>query len=175
MFTVHWNVPLSKNWNLVYRNRKISQFLKRAKVKNNKRNNVNPKMYYGIKSLIPFNSNFSLIKLNNLYLENAIYGKRNDHRCLLNNHSFSQESRWHIYWIWVWHEVGRNCELVRWQNVESKRSWQAAITGLMTSFPQMKFVSQNAKFFIEIDGRGDMLCGCVCMCLFICLYMCEYI
>ena len=32
-------------------------------------------MYYGIKTLIPFNSNFSLIKLNNLYLENAIYGK----------------------------------------------------------------------------------------------------
>lgn len=36
----------------------------------------------------------------------------------------------------------------------------------------MKFVSQNAKFFIEIDGRGDMLCGCVCVCFFR-LYMCE--
>lgn len=30
--------------------------------------------------LIPFNGNFSLIKLNNLYLENAVYGKRNDHK-----------------------------------------------------------------------------------------------
>lgn len=35
---------------------------------------------------------------------------------LLNNDLFSQ--KWHAYQIWIWYEVERNCELVRWQNLE---------------------------------------------------------
>lgn len=31
-------------------------------------------------TLIPINNTFWLIKLNNLYLENAVYGKINDYR-----------------------------------------------------------------------------------------------